>query len=195
MTNKRIQSERWLTLLKKVLEHCETDTTLAPGTNHETFSRAMTWLDKLMNGEALSPKQAQNFLDSIRKRVPGKSRFEWSGPIALTQKQIDDEKRFDRLDRFRSVNRKKTFAANLMTEAVSEKLDELDFTDVEVLAAFKAHILAFSMPQEEDQSVEEATEPFSENLTEAHLVGNQWSISGKSVVNQWDFSSTSVGLQ
>lgn len=155
---KRTQSERWLTHLRKVLEHCQSDQVLSPSTNDETFRRAMSWLDKLMTGEALSPKQAQNFLDSIRKRVPGKSTFEWHGPIALTQKQIDDENRFNRLAIFREVNRRMTFAANLMNEAVVEKLGDIDFTDVDVLAQFKAHILSFQPEVEQAQSVEEPTE-------------------------------------
>lgn len=157
--SQRIQSVRWLSLLRKVLEHCQNDVSLSPATNDETFKRAMGWLEKLMKGDPLSPKQATNFIDSIQKRVPGKSDFTWSGPIVLTAKQIMDEKKENRLGTFRALNRHLTYASKLMLEAVEEKLSEVDFTDIEVLAQLKAHIMAFTpVTSSDDQSVPNPTE-------------------------------------
>lgn len=167
MTTTRVQSPRWLSLLSSILEACENDTALAPATNDETFKRGLGWLERLMKKEALSPKQAANFIDSIRKRVPGKSDFTWTGTIALTPKQIADEKRNQTMRRFQGVNRKKQYAVQLMMEAVQDVVEEFDFSDLDKLAAFRAHILAF-----DHNSVEATIEEVVAELEPLKPTGN-----------------------
>ncbi|GFE72353.1 hypothetical protein [Novosphingobium sp. TCA1] len=158
MSEKREQSPRWLPLLRSVLESCEADIENNAYTNDETFKRALSWLDVMMAGKPLSPRQATNFIDSVRKRVRGKANFSWNGPIALTQKQMEDERKFKRMERFTRVTRKRSTISQCLMEVVTAKLDTFDWSDSDKLAAFQAHIAAFDPDAAQAEEVEEVME-------------------------------------
>ena len=73
--------------------------------------------------------------------------------------------------RFTKAARIKTTAAQIMMETVQAKLEELDFSDQDVLAAFRQHIAAFDpkavgseQHEEEEHVIEEArAEPAAPN--------------------------------
>lgn len=161
-TTKREQSPRWLPLLRSILESCEADTENQAYTNDETFKRALSWLDVLLAGKPLSPRQASNFIDSVRRRVKGKAHFAWTGQIALTQKQLEDERKFKRMARFTKVTRQRSTISQCLMEVVSAKLETFDWTDTDLLAAFQAHIAVFdpiaAEPAEEEEAQAEAPE-------------------------------------
>ncbi len=154
----RVQSPRWLPLLRSILESCEADIDNNAFTNDETFKRALSWLDVLMAGKPLSQRQATNFIDTIRKRVSGKAKFTWSDEIALTRKQLEDERKFKRMERFTRVTRQRSTINQCLMEAVIRKLDTLDWTDTDLLGAFQAHIAAFDPNSVQAEEVKEIPE-------------------------------------
>ncbi len=157
-TTSRIQSPRWLPLLRSILENCEADLDSNAYTNDETFKRALSWLEVLMSGKPLSQRQASNFIDTIRKRVSGKAKFTWAGEVALTRKQLEDERKFKRMERFTRVTRQRSTINQCLMEVVSAKLEEFDWTDIDLLAAFQAHIAAFDPDAVQAEEVEEVQE-------------------------------------
>lgn len=92
MTDKRVQSPRWISLALQVLEG-KADNHRSLKSNNDTIRLTKSYIKILLDGLALSEAQTTALVTNIRNRVPGRADFTWEGgPVKLTAKQLDDAK-------------------------------------------------------------------------------------------------------
>lgn len=92
MTDKRVQSPRWLSLAIQLLDGAA-DSHRSQKSNSDTIRHTKAYIKILLDGLPLSDAQSKTFVENIKNRIPGKKEFEWDGQqIKLTTKQVTDAK-------------------------------------------------------------------------------------------------------
>lgn len=152
------RTEKWLDLIIKIIDDCENPAYNA-ATNDATLKFCWGWLDALLKERKLSSKQTAHLEKTLQER---NLRFRKlripAGGIKLTPDQIKKARNNEKLNGYRRYDRQQTFVKTVIIQALEAKMEDLDFTDTDVLNGFLEHMTSFD-PTPVEEPVLEKIEP------------------------------------